>query len=154
MDEYSVARSGAAPHLTGHLRALALIEPLQRVEDTKTLLHVDDPKIVATIDMRYLALAAIELLIDRMGVGGTASRFEVVEHLAGLTRIQRSEITEKDSTVLAEHVFDWLTNARQRRARFATHLFEPGTPGGVTLEFSLLRAEALPNGTVGYRLTQ
>jgi hypothetical protein len=154
MDDYTVARSGTAPHLTGHLRALALIEPLQRVEDTKTLLHVDDPEIVATIDMRYLALAAIELLIDRMGVGGTASRFEVVEHLAGLTRIQRSEITEKDSTALAEHVFDWLTNARQRRARFATHLFEPGTPGGVTLEFSLLRAEALPNGTVGYRLTQ
>ncbi len=154
MDEYSDARPGSAPHLTSHLRALALIEPLQRVEDSKMHLHVDDPKVVANIDLRYLALAIIELLIDRMGVGGTISRSEMIEHLAGFARIQRSTITDADSTTLAEHVFDWLTNARERRGRFTAHLFEPGTPGGVTLQFSLLRAEALPDGTVGYRLTQ
>jgi hypothetical protein len=33
-------------------------------------------------------------------------------------------------------------------------LFDPDEPDGVIFEFALLRAEPLPDGTVGYRLTQ
>lgn len=154
MDGENIVRSGAAPHLTSHLRSLALIEPLQRVEDAKGLLHLHEPSIVDRIDMRYLALAVIEFLIERMGVGETASRAEVVEYLSGLARLQCTAIIDSDAMALAEHVFDRLTNARERRARFSARLFEPGRPDGVLLEFGLLRAEALADGTVGYRLTQ
>jgi len=43
---------------------------------------------------------------------------------------------------------------RDRRARFKVRLFDPDQPEGVFFEFALLRAEPLPDGTVGYRLTQ
>ena len=42
-----------------------MIAPLQRAEDNKGMLHVS-AKTAERVDMRYLALAAIELLIDRM----------------------------------------------------------------------------------------
>ena len=144
----------AAPRLTQHLRSLALIEPLQRVELAKTHLQLENPAGAERIDMRYLALAVIELLIERMGMGSTASRAELVEHLAGLARIQSHEITDQDAATVGEHVFDWLTNARDRRSRFAARLFDPGIPDRILFEFGLLRAEALTDGTVGYRLTQ
>src|SRR4051812_40110131 len=112
-----VSMSAGAPRLTSHLRALSLLAPLQRAEDNKGMLHVA-AKAAEPVDMRYLALAAIELLIDRMGAGGTASRAELIEYLADLARLQSRNLFDADAVVLAEHVFDGLTNARDRRARF------------------------------------
>lgn len=143
----------AAPRLTSHLRALSLIAPLQRAEDNKGMLHVA-AKAADRVDMRYLALAAIELLIDRMGAGGTASRAELIEYLVDLAQLQSRGLSDADAAALAEHVFDGLNNARDRRARFKVRLFDPDEPDGVIFEFALLRAEPLPDGTVGYRLTQ
>lgn len=143
----------AAPRLTSHLRALSLIAPIQKLEDTKGLLHTQGQS-AEHVDLRYLALAAIELLIERMGAGGTASRADLLDYLASLATIQWDSISPDDAATLAEHVFDGLTNARDRRARFKVRLFDPERPGGAPLEFGLLRAEALPDGKVGYRLTQ
>lgn len=148
-----VSMSAGAPRLTSHLRALSLLAPLQRAEDNKGMLHVAT-KAAEPVDMRYLALAAIELLIDRMGAGGTASRAELIEYLADLAHLQSRKLADADAVVLAEHVFDGLTNARDRRARFKVRLFDPDQPDGLYFEFALLRAEPLPDGTVGYRLTQ
>lgn len=145
--------AAAAPRLTSHLRALSLIAPLQRAEDNKGMLHVA-AKAAERVDMRYLALAAIELLIDRMGAGGTASRAELIEYLADLAQLQSRDLSSEDAATLAGHVFDGLTNARDRRARFKVRLFDPDEPDAVYFEFALLRAEPLPDGTVGYRLTQ
>jgi hypothetical protein len=143
----------AAPRLTSHLRALSLIAPIQKLEDTKGLLHTQ-AQAAEHVDLRYLALAAIEFLIEHMGAGGTASRADLLDYLASLAAIQWDAISPDDAATLAEHVFDGLTNARDRRARFKVRLFDPETPGGALFEFALLRAEALPDGTVGYRLTQ
>jgi hypothetical protein len=151
-DQRSISAE-TAPRLTSHLRALSLIAPLQRAEDNKGMLHVS-AKAAERVDMRYLALAAIELLIDRMGAGGTANRDELIEYLADLARLQSRPLSDADATALAENVFDGLTNARDRRARFKIRLFDPDQPDGVLFEFALLRAEPLPDGTVGYRLTQ
>jgi hypothetical protein len=149
----SQGHTTAAPRLTSHLRALSLIAPIQKLEDTKGLLRTQG-QAAEHVDLRYLALAAIELLIERMGAGGTASRADLLDYLASLAAIQWDAISPDDAATLAEHVFDGLTNARDRRARFKVRLFNPERPGGEPLEFGLLRAEALPNGTVGYRLTQ
>ncbi|HEX5281029.1 MAG TPA: hypothetical protein VFW28_13200 [Micropepsaceae bacterium] len=143
----------AVPRLTSHLRALSLVAPLQRAEDNKGMLHVD-AKAAERVDMRYLALAAIELLIDRMGAGGTGSRTDLIDYLADLARLQSQSLSDSDAAALAEHVFDGLINARERRARFKVRLFDPDEPDDVTFEFALLRPEPLPDGTVGYRLTQ
>ena len=145
--------STTAPRLTSHLRALSLIAPIQKLEDTKGLLHTQ-AQAAEHVDLRYLALAAIELLIERMGAGGTASRADLLDYLGSLAATQWDAISPEDAATLAEHVFDGLTNARARRARFKVRLFDPETPGGTSFEFALLRAEALPDGTVGYRLTQ
>jgi hypothetical protein len=127
-----------------------LIAPIQKLEDTKGLLHTQG-QAAEHVDLRYLALAAIELLIERMGAGGTASRADLLDYLASLAAIQWDAISPDDAATLAEHVFDGLTNASDRRARFKVRLFNPERPGGEPLEFGLLRAEALPNGTVDVR---
>src|SRR5262249_47601041 len=75
-------------------------------------------------------------------------------YLGDLARLQSHQLSVADATALAEHVFDGLTNARDRRARFKVRLFDPDQPDGIFFEFALLRAEPLPGGTVGYRLTQ
>jgi hypothetical protein len=153
MSDSRTITADSAPRLTSHLRALSLIAPLQRAEDNKGMLHVS-AKAAERVDMRYLALAIIEFLIDRMGAGGTASRSELIDYLHGLARLQSKYLAEEDASALAEHVFDGLTNARERRARFKVRLFDPDQPEGVPFEFALLRAEPLPDGSVGYRLTQ
>lgn len=153
MSDQRSMSADTAPRLTSHLRALSLIAPLQRAEDNKGMLHVS-AKAAERVDMRYLALAAIELLIDRMGAGGTASRSELIEYLADLARLQSRHLSDPDAMALADHVFDGLTNARDRRARFKVRLFDPDQPDGIQFEFALLRAEPLPDGAVGYRLTQ
>jgi pimeloyl-ACP methyl ester carboxylesterase len=135
-DQRSVS-AGTAPRLTSHLRALSLIAPLQQAEDNKGKLHVS-AKAAERVDMRYLALAAIELLIDRMGAGGTASRTELIEYLADLARFQSPRLSDADAAALAEHVFDGLTNARDRRARFRVRLFDPDQPEGVFFDMPMI----------------
>ena len=121
----------AAPRLTSHLRALSLIAPIQKLEDTKGLLHTQGQS-AEHVDLRYLALAAIELLIERMGAGGTASRVDLLDYLASLATIQWNSISPDDAATLAEHVFDGLTNARDRRARFAAAAStRAGPPSGL-----------------------
>jgi hypothetical protein len=143
-----------APRLTGHLRALALLQPLQRVEDSKLLLHWSNRESTREVDARYLALATIEYLINRMGVGALASRVEILDYLSGLVNLQCGDIASEDAAAMAEHVFDGLSNAKERRARFASTHFDPQHVDRVTIEFALLRAEPAPDGSVGYRLTQ
>lgn len=142
------------PRLTGHLRALALLQPLQQVEDAKSHVQLSKPESTRHIDARYLALATIEYLISRMGVGAVASRSEILDHLTALAHLQCRDIGSGDAASIAEHVFDGLTNARERRARFVSTLFDPQHAERVTIEFALLRAEPGPDGSVGYRLTQ
>lgn len=149
----TAGNSHSVPNLTSHLRVLALIEPLQRLKDTQAFLHLEDAKALESIDVRYLALACIEMLIDRMGSGGTARRAELLDHLASLAAMQYRAITSADAAIVAEHVFDGLSNARERRTRFMARIFDPHKPEGALLEFSLLCAEAIPEGGVGYRLS-
>lgn len=89
----------AAPRLTSHLRALSLIAPIQKLEDTKGLLHAEAGA-ADHVDLRYLALAAIELLIERMGAGGTASRADLLDYLASLAAIQWNGLAKEDAATL------------------------------------------------------
>ena len=148
-----VARADA-PRLTSHLRALALLQPIQRAEESKssqTWVCAETPQ---QLDARYLALATISYLIDRMGVGAIATRIEILQYLEALSRLQRPNIAVADAATIAEHVFDTLTNMRDRRARFRSTHFDPQYSDRVTTEFALLRAEPVSAGGVGYRLTQ
>lgn len=106
----SQGHTTAAPRLTSHLRALSLIAPIQKLEDTKGLLHTQG-QAAEHVDLCDLALAGIELLIERMGAGGTASRADLLDYLARLGAIQWDAISPDDAATLAEHVFDGLTNA-------------------------------------------
>jgi hypothetical protein len=143
-----------APRLTSHLRALALLQPLQRVEDSKGSRQWVCAETPEQLDGRYLALATISFLIDRMGVGLVAARIEILQYVEGLARLQCPTIAAADAATAAEHVFDGLTNMRDRRARFRFTHFDPQHPERVTTEFALLRAEPVSSGGVGYRLTQ
>lgn len=143
-----------APRLTSHLRALALLYPVQRIEESKSFREWVNAETPELLDARYLALATVSYLIDRMGVGAVASRQEILQYLQALAHLQCEEIEAADSRTIAEHVFDGLTNLRDRRAHFRSTHFDPEHIERVTIEFALLRAEPLSTGGVGYRLTQ
>jgi hypothetical protein len=143
-----------APRLTSHLRALALLQPLQRVEESKASRQWLGAQTPQQLDARYLALATISFLIDRMGIGGVATRIEILQYLESLACLQCPDIAAADAVTIAEHVFDGLINMRDRRARFRSTHFDPQHTERVTTEFALVRAEPVSTGGVGYRLTQ
>lgn len=94
----SQGHTTTAPRLTSHLRALSLIAPIQKLEDTEGLLHTQG-QAAEHVDLRYLALATIDLLIERMGAGGTTS--------CGVPAKGRTVTKRCAGTVLGSEVFIW-----------------------------------------------
>ena len=115
----SPAMSEVAPDtwqdaLTRRLRTLVRLGPLHRLEATKGLRG--EP--LAGIDMRALCLRALDLAIERMGLGGGMTHEELREELAPLVGRMSPALTAAERDASADAVILGLLNERERRLEF------------------------------------
>ena len=138
--------------VTRRLRTLVRLGPLHRIEAVKV--HRDED--LKDIDLRALCLRALDLTIERMGLGTTGITHEELRgHLEPLVASMRPDLSEKERRVVAEAVVLDLLNERDRRREFRERYASFDGERVVHREISLrLLAESeLGDGTIVLRAT-
>ncbi len=132
--------------LTRRLRALLRAAPLERFEASKGRRELP----LEEQDLRALALRALDLVIEKMGLGAGPTMAELVD---ALTPLVRSCSRAGDAEAVARLVIDELLNERDRRRAFRESYvaLEHGRAVRRQLDFHLLQEHAAPDGSIVLR---
>ena len=77
-----MSKDNSRESLTSQQRNLLLAEPVARLSLDRRVIFKDDPTIADRLDVQYLALSAIDFVMERSAVESGASPDEIVEHVA------------------------------------------------------------------------
>jgi len=137
--------------LTRRLRTLVRLSPLHRIEATKSFRDVP----LDAIDMRALALRALDLAIERMGLGGGMTHDELRDELVPLVARMSPDLDPAARLAVADAVVLGLLNERERRREFQEPYaaFEVDQVARRTIDFRLLRETEGPDGSIVLRAT-
>lgn len=153
---HSAAMSEVAPDnwqdaVTRRLRTLVRLGPLHRIEAVKA--HRDDD--LTDIDLRALCLRALDLTIERMGLGTGMTHEELRDELVPMVGSMRPDLSEDGRRVVADAVVLDLLNERDRRREFRERYvaFDGARVVHREISLRLLRESELGDGTIVLRAT-
>lgn len=137
--------------LTRRLRALVRTGPLHRIEAGKGQRALS----LEAQDLRALALRALDVTIERMGLGTGATLEEVAEALAPLVLAAEPTRSADEVNTIATLVVEALLNERGRRRAFEEPYTQVDADGAQRkrLTFRLLQEVRSPDGDVLLRAT-
>jgi hypothetical protein len=137
--------------LARRLKTLLRTSPIHRLEASKSQREVE----LAEHDLRALALRVLDAAIEYMGLGGGASREQLIDALEPLIRGAALSITRQRIEAIANLVIDALLNERERRQAFAERYasLEQDRVVHRLVTFHLLREEEQPDGSIVIRAT-
>jgi len=137
--------------LTRRLRTLLRTVPLQRMEASKARRELE----LADQDLRALALRALDLTIERMGLGTGPTYDELREALRPLVRSCDERLADDEVDSVIRLVVDELLNERDRRRAFRESYLAIDHDRIVRrqLDFHLLQEHSAPDGTIVLKAT-
>jgi hypothetical protein len=141
----------AEPNFTRRVKALARTLPVHELEAGKGARDGD----WSGYDLRGLALAAIDAVIDHMGLEFGATAAQVRERVATLAAAAVPDSPPGRARVVAAAVLEALLNERARREAFAVAYSDWSGPEHrrAQLVFKLLEEIEAPDGSVVLRAT-
>jgi hypothetical protein len=106
-------------------------------------------------DLRALALRALDITIERMGLGFGVTQDELRDELRMLIVRSNPAADPGDADLVADAVIEGLLNERERRVAFSEpYMFLEGDiPQRRTLQFHLLKEHPAPDGTAILKAT-
>lgn len=140
--------------LTLQQRNLLLVEPIARLFLDRRVIFRDDPAVADHLDMRYLALSAIDFVMERSAIESGAEPEEIVDHVAAeAVRIKPSLAAEQGRKV-GQVVLDHLANAREGHKAFRAEYYEAERGGSSFHDFRLLSLFVAADGLVRFKLAR
>lgn len=148
-DEPDLPQTMACPDstlldLSRQLRNLLLLRPLFQLERNK--LHIGDEGapdagLFQEIDTAYLALSALDLMMESTTISMGATHEEVLGHLAGVARAMKSSLTDSQSYRVGEAVLGMLDNKANSYREFSFEHFDAAKGAMRNMRFRLVRYE-------------
>jgi hypothetical protein len=148
-DETDLPQTMACPDstlldLSRQLRNLLLLRPLFQLELNKLRIGDEgapDAGLFQEIDTGYLALSALDLMMESTTISMGATHEEVLGHLAGVARAMKPSLTDSQSHRVGEAVLGMLDNKTNSYREFSFEHFD-GTKGAWrNMRFRLVRYE-------------
>ena len=109
--------------LTRRLRTLVRTTPLHRVEASKR----HRAEIYSEQDLCALALRALDIVIEKMGLGTGESMSELCEELRPLFQASGRDVNDDQTDAVAESIVLALLNETDRRQAFAEPYLQVGS---------------------------
>lgn len=137
--------------VTRRLRTLVRLGPLHRIEAVKV--HRDDD--LEGIDLRALCLRALDLTIERMGLGTGMTHDELCDELEPIVGRMRPDLSPAERRGVAEAAVLDLLNERDRRREFRERYaaFDGERVVHREICLRLLRESELGDGTIVLKAT-
>lgn len=142
--------------LSRQQRNLLLLRPIFQLERYKTMLGDEggaDRTLFHGIDTHYLALSALDLMMEATTVSSGSTSVEVVAHLGYIASLMKHGLTHSQARRVAEVVLDALDNKANNHREFNADFFD--APSGTTksVRYRLVRFEPDADDVYRYRPT-
>lgn len=122
----NMSKDNSRESLTSQQRNLLLAEPVARLSLDRRVIFKDDPTIADRLDVQYLALSAIDFVMERSAVESGVSPDEIVEHVAAEAMRVKPSLTDEQSRKVGHVVLDYLANARDGHRAFRSEYYDAG----------------------------
>ena len=148
------SESNPRESLTSQQRNLLLAQPIARLSLDRGVIFKDDPTIADRLDVQYLALSAIDFVMERSAVEAGASPDEIVEHVAAEATSVKPSLTDEQSRKVGQVVLDYLGNARDGHKAFRIEYYDADRGGHSFHDFRLLALSVAADGTAKFKLAR
>ena len=138
-------------YLTRQQRYLLLAEPIARLSIDRRVVFRDDPAI-AELDVQYLALSALDFVMERSAIESGALPADIVDHVASEATRIRPTLTEEQSRKAGQVVLDHLANARDGHKAFRAEYYDVERSRFSFDDFRLLVLFSASDGSVRFKL--
>lgn len=142
--------------LSRQLRNLLLLRPLFQLELNKTRIGEDgasDDGLFQGIDTFYLALSALDFMMEATTISMGAPQGEVLEHLARAASCMKPSLSKPQSFRVAEVLLNMLDNKSGGYKEFTFDHFDSAKGASRTVRFRLVRYEPDMEDIYRYRPT-
>ena len=148
------SESSSRETLTRQQRNMALAEPIARLSLDRRVIFKDDPSIAERLDVQYLALSAIDFVMERSAIESGAAPEEIVEHLAGEAARMKPTLTDEQGRKVGQVVLDHLSNAREGHKAFRVEYYDADRGGFSFQDFRLLALSTADDGSPRFKLAR
>ena len=149
----SPSESASREALIRQQRNMAPTEPIARLSRDRRVIFQDAPALAERLDVRYLALSAIDFVMERSTIEAGASPDDIVEHVAGEAVRMKPTLTEKQGRKAGQVVLDHLSNAREGHKTFRVEYYDADR-GGFSFQCRLLALSAADDESPQYKLAR
>lgn len=138
--------------LTRQQRNLLLANPIARLSLERRIIFKDDPEIADGLDVQYLALSAIDFVMERSTIESGAPPEQIVAHVADEAARIKPTLTLEQCRKVGQVVLDYLANARDRHKAFRAEYYDAGRGGFSFHDFRLLALFVAADGSARFKL--
>lgn len=142
--------------LSRQLRNLLLLRPLFQLELNKTRIGEDgasDAGLFQGVDTFYLALSALDFMMESTTISMGATQPEVLDHLGTVAGQMKPSLTQAQRSRVASALLFMLDNKSGGYKEFAYEHFDPVKGGNRIVRFRLVRYEPDLEDVYRYRPT-
>ena len=150
----NATEGNSSASLTLQARNLLLAEPIARLSLDRGVIFQGDPEITDHLDVQYLALSAIDYVMERSAIESGGAPREIVEHIASEARRMKPGLTDERSRKVGQVVLDCLANAREGHKAFRAEYYDDSRGGFSFHDFRLLDLFVAVDGTVRFKLAR
>ena len=139
-------------HLTRQQQNLLLAEPIARLSLDRRIIFKDDPALADRLDVQYLALSAIDFVMERSAIESGAPPAAIVDHVAREATRLKSALTVEQGRKVGRVVLDHLSNAREGHKAFRSEYYDRERGSFSFHDFRLLVLFTAPDESVRFKL--
>ena len=149
-----MSRDNTRESLTSQQRNLLLAQPIARLSLDRRVIFKDDPTISERLDVQYLALSAIDFVMERSAIESGASPAEIVAHVAAEATRVKPSLTDTQSCKVGQVILDHLANARDGHKAFRVEYYDAARGGYSFHDFRLLALSVAADGSAKFKLAR
>lgn len=150
----NMSEGSSRESLTAQQRNLLLAEPVARLSIDRGVIFRNDPMIADRLDVQYLALSAIDFVMERSAIESGASPIQIVEHVAAEATHVKPSLTDEQSHKVGQVVLDYLANAREGHKAFRVEYYDADRGGYSFHDFRLLALSVAADGSAKFKLAR
>jgi hypothetical protein len=142
--------------LSKQQRNLLLLRPVFQLERYKMMLGDEggaDRTLFQGVDTHYLALSALDLMMEATTISSGSTSADVLMHLAEVAMRMKSSLSASQGRRVAEVVLDALDNKANNHREFSFDYFDAPTCSTKSVRFRLVRFEPDADDLYRYRPT-
>ena len=147
-------KGSSREHLTRQQQNLLLAGPIARLSLDRGVIFRDYPGLADRLDVQYLALSAMDFVMERSAIESGALPAGIVDHVAREATRMKPALGEEQSRKVGQVVLDHLANAREGHKAFRSEYYDRERGGFSFHDFQLLVLFTAPDGSVRFKLGQ